>query len=125
MTGRTIVVMLALMMALQGCASVEAAMAAKAGRFCGNDRQDAARGWRAVAPPPEAEAYRQRAAADPEFSSAPPRGDEYWYEAADGAVKYCITDLQLGCARDGVWWVFTQAADGAETTGADMQVCLL
>jgi len=83
--------------------------------------------WRPIAPPADADTYRQLArmhwsADDGEF----PDGAEHWFSGAQGVTKYCVVELSpANCeTRDGVWWDFTPSADGPTTQHANYGVCL-
>ncbi|MBX9746273.1 MAG: hypothetical protein K2X34_05195 [Hyphomonadaceae bacterium] len=108
-------------LALSGCAS----LGALHGDYqCGHSG-DAS--WRNTRPPPDADTYRALARAALERQA--PRGREFWFSRADGAVKYCIMPTWPGRTAcdgpNGIAWTFEQTENGLQTSAPDERVCVL
>ncbi len=92
---------------------------------------DEAQGWRLTEAPAHADAYRALARASSDYSEAPEGAREFWFAREDGAMKYCLTNLQRAAGRrhwcnpkQAVWWEFRRTEAGLAHDGANLRVCL-
>ncbi len=110
------------------CASMPGYGEWVAGDYCAYSAEEA-RAWRLTDAPADADAYRALTAS--EADEAPDGAREFWFAGADGAIKYCLTNLQrAGGRRDwcnpkqAVWWEFRRTEVGLAHDGGKYRVCL-
>jgi len=100
------------------------------GDYCAYSAEEA-RGWRLTEAPADADAYRSLADAREDYGEIPDGSREFWFARADGAMKYCLTNLQRAgrhrewCdPKQAVWWEFRRTEAGLVHDGAKFRVCL-
>ena len=98
------------------------------GDYCAYGTEEA-RAWRLTEAPEDADAFRALAASEGE--NAPEGSREFWFARADGAIKYCLTNLQRAGGRHdwcnpkrALWWEFRRTEAGLAHDGAKYRVCL-
>lgn len=124
----TMLALMGAMFAISACAAAAEMRADVVAGFC-----DAGEDWTAIAPPADAQAFRDALANDMEYASDR-QMPAYWFTRADGEVRLCHTALARAeythprwraCdTRIATWWDFHRTESGPRTNGAQERICL-
>ncbi len=122
---------LALAPLASSCASMPLYGPAVIADYCGNHIVRNTLAWTRTEAPPNAQSYRDIATADSgTMELAPDGAREYWFRAASGEMKYCLTNLQRTSRRHwcntkfAAWWVFRETNSGLTAAGDGFGVCV-
>lgn len=117
---RPIVFLAALMLA--SCALTPEQKQAQANRYCD---LEGSHHWTSIAPPANAQAYRDLGEAQRYGVSRTPHQEEFWFSSSDGLTRLCIFDPRPAYSVcSGGQWDFRETESGLQYVDGGEWICV-